>query len=1626
MKNPPHSSRLVRSSIAWLVLVAGVLCVSHTSWIMAATETWDGGHSSDDYWYANLNWADDTAPVSGDALIFAGTTRLNHYSYASSDPFIISSITFDATAGAFVINNGGGGTYRITGNIINNSTSLQTIKFPFTLAGSTTVWATAGDIKLEGVISGGSLTKNGSNTLTLTGSNTFTGGSYLTAGTTTVTTNTALGTGQIHIVYGVATLDLGADGLTISKNVFYGNWGAGYKTVQLDLPGSNTGTLSGQLDMRLGNSGHIRFNVGTDDTLTLSGKLHKGAGGGAGLTKEGAGTLIVSSSNAATYTGINRIEAGTLQVGTGGTGGYLNTESITNNGTLVYNRSDAITISNVISGTGNLTQNGSGTTTLSGANTYTGATTVNAGTLATSAADKIADTSDIVINAGGTFSLGGAETVASISGAGNIALGANTLTTSSSSSSTFSGVISGAGGLTKAGSGTLTLSGTNTHSGSTTINAGTLQIDGNIANSGLVINSGGIISPGTTAAADSFGTSSITINGGGYNWTLNTANGTAGSVWDQITSTGALTSSGVLTVYINGTPGDWNSANTYNWDIISANSINSFSAGNFATDFSNFGEASGTGSWTFSNPNTGIIRLTYTPTSDPLWSGGAGNWSTGFSPALTSGGNATFLGASGGTATNNIASGTLSSLSNITFDSVAGAYTIAANSGSAGNGSALTVTGAITTSSSATQTINMDVAPGSISIDAGTLVLGASGRLNSGSYSNTIANSGTLIYSGTNAQTISGVISGTGALTKNASSTLTLSGANTYTGATTINAGTLEIVAAGSLGSGTYAGNIANAGTLSYSSTSAQTLSGIISGSGALIKSASSTLTLSGNNTYTGSTTLNAGALTLANSAANSETIVGDITINGGTLNWSYNDQLADTSSVTMSSGVINLNKNETLNSLSVSGGTVSLSNSGNTVNANTFSFTGGVMWMGARTMNTTLNGAITLGDFTFQWGANAALYGGINIGGNIAVNAGATVDFVGLGGFPASNGRLTLTGNRVIDVGAGAAMNVGWGIAGTGFGITKNGTGTLTLSGSNTYTGTTTINAGTLVIGAGGTTGSLSTSSSITVNGTLSFNRSDDFGVANAISGSGNMIKNASNTLTLSGNNAYTGTTTINAGTLQIGGAGRLGGGDYSGNVSIASGATFQYSSSSSGASAKYQGNITGAGTLIKDSNNGELRLMGNNTIANIEINQGILDGRSDAGSLGGAGTTISLGDTSGSANATLQFAGSLNFTTKAGIIVRAGSSGTKTMINLTGVVTENTAITLNDDLTINDLNALTLGGVISGTGGLTKIGAGTTTLSGSNTYSGGTTLTTGTLVIGNSAAAGSGTITQADGTSLLKFDTTGTVANAMSIYNVATNQTITLSGNITAQNTTYDVASGTTTTLSGTISGSGGITKNGTGTLLVTGNNSYNGSTVINAGTLNAANANALGSNNTVEVNGGTLLVSTDNAINGKNIDLGGSGIGLAFSGNYSGLVNNLTLSNNSIIDLGDGSVSIMFDTFVMSTYMLDIYNWTGNDTDKVYFGPDLSDAALAKIRFHSGAVGVGDSFLGSGYDLGLQVTSWDASLSGYHIIPVPEPETWATGILLLLGGAVWLWRKRKKFTTPRNLEGAAPSAP
>jgi autotransporter-associated beta strand protein len=1281
------------------------------------------------------------------------------------------------------------------------------------------------------------------------------------------------------------------------------------------------------------------------------------------------------------------------------------------------------------------------------------------------------------------------------------------------------------------------------------VNGGTLQLSGNISSSALTLNSGGVISVGTNSSpttVNKVNASSLTINGGsGYAFTIGNISGgtvgTAGTDYDQLTTTGAITFNNTVanpfTVYLNGTPTNWSSSGSYTWNILSGASLSGFSSGNFIADTSAFGASLASGaSFTFGTSG-GNLTLTYGTAGTPVWAGGTGVWSGNFTPSLSTNLPMVFTGA-GGTATNDIASGNLSAVGAITFNSTAGAYTLAANAGSAGNGTALAVNGDITNNSANLQTINT-----ALSLSVNRTINTAAGNI-----------------------TIGGAISGAGGVTKNGSSTLTLSANNTYTGATTISAGTLEVSSTGLLGGGSYFAAISNAGSLLLGSNSNQTLGGVISGAGALTKNGTGSLILSGANTYTGNTTVNSGTLLLSGAgkvgpgslsvasgatfALNSwsQTVAG---LSGaGNITWGQS-----ASTVSDGSALISSAKNYTqkldfgwgggatvngvaFNSVATSGTGWALTGAGSSSsflggdtgsgyaqlmsdfyfggNPGILTFTGlttgayyeAVVYTqigswGDRPQNATFsnngstqftlsniqpekfgavvysfqaqgtNASITMAPTaagSFHWfGASLELVGtqtltvgdsgnydfsGV-ISGPIALNkvgsgtqtlsgnntynggttlnagqlninsatalgtgnftiAGGTIDntsgsaktltnnntqnwnadftFAGTNDLNMGTGNVTMNASRTVTVNAGN-FTVGGIISGASMGLTKNGSGTLVLSGANTYNGTTTINAGTLSIGAvdriadtsnlnvaGGTfdlggfnetLGSITGSGNITLGaGTLTTNSTSNTTFSGLISGTGGLTKNGTSTLTLSGNNTYNGTTTISAGTIEIAAAGRLGAGNYTGNISnsgvlIYSGTNNQI----------LGGVISGSGALTQNGS-GTLTLNGNNTYTGTTtINTGTLQ-ISSTGLLGGGNYSGNISN-----SGTFDFASNSN---------------------------------------------QTLSGVISGIGALTKNGTGTLTLAGNNNYSGGTTLNTGTLVIGNAAAAGTGTITQANGSSLLKIDTTGTITNDMSVYNVLASQSATLSGAITVNNATWDIDTGDTLTISGAVSGNGGVTKNGGGTLVLSGNNTYLAPTVINAGTLNAASVNALGSNNTVTVYGGSLLVTADDAINGMTVTLNSTSTtvaGLAFNGTYSGLVDNLTLSKNSIIDLGNGSVSIMFDTFVMNSFTLDIYNWTGttlsnggtgNDTDKVYFGPDLSDAALAKIYFHSGAVGGGDSFLGSGYDLGLQQTSWDSGLEGYHIIPVPEPETYATGLLLLLGSAWWMWRKRSVFTT------------
>ena len=244
-----------------------------------------------------------------------------------------------------------GGTLQVTGIALN--TLPNTIAYGAN-GGTFDIVAAANTFSISQALAGaGALTKTGAGTLALTGDNTYSGGTTISAG----------------------TLQLGNGGTT----------------------GSVVGNIL--------NNAILAFN--RSNTLTFGGVI---SGTGA-VHQDGAGTTILTADN--TYTGGTTINAGTLQLGNGGTGGSI-AGNVLNNGTLAFNRSDAVTFGGVISGTGALQQNGAGSTNLTATNIFTGATTVNAGTLFVNG--SIATSSGVTVNSGGTLGGTGALPKVTING----------------------------------------------------------------------------------------------------------------------------------------------------------------------------------------------------------------------------------------------------------------------------------------------------------------------------------------------------------------------------------------------------------------------------------------------------------------------------------------------------------------------------------------------------------------------------------------------------------------------------------------------------------------------------------------------------------------------------------------------------------------------------------------------------------------------------------------------------------------------------------------------------------------------------------------------------------------------------------------------------------------------------------------------------------------------------------------------------------------------------------------------------------------------------------------------------------------------------------------------------------
>ncbi|EDT6754518.1 fibronectin-binding autotransporter adhesin ShdA, partial [Salmonella enterica subsp. enterica] len=342
------------------------------------------------------------------------------------------------------------------------------------------------------------------------------------------------------------------------------------------------------------------------------------------------------------------------------------------------------------------------------------------------------------------------------------------------------------------------------------------------------------------------------------------------------------------------------------------------------------------------------------------------------------------------------------------------------------------------------------------------------------------------------------------------------------------------------------------------------------------------------------------------------------------------------------------------------------------------------------------------------------------------------------------SLGTGTIANSSVLQVGEGELENT---LSGTGS-LVKTGTGELTLSGDNSYSGGTTITGGTLTADHADSLGT----GTIANSGVLKVGEGE---LENTLSGTGSLVKTGTGELTLSGDNTYSGGTTITGGTLTADNADSLGTGAVANNGVLQVG------------DGELKNTLSGTGSLVKIGT-GELTLNGDNDYS--------------------GGTTIDDGVL---------------------IADNADSLGT-------GAVANNGVLQVGEGELKNTL---------SGTGSLVKIGTGELTLSGDNTYSGGTTISGGTLTADHADSLGSGDI-----------DNSGVL----------------------------QVGEGE---LENTLSGSGSLVKTGTGELTLSGdNNTYFGDTTIAGGTLIAANVNALGSGNID--NSGTLMLDANGAFKLANV--------------------------------------------------------------------------------------------------------------------------------------------------------------
>ena len=1139
----------------------------------------------------------------------------------------------------------------------------HTISAPIGLAASQTWTVNAGAaLTVSGVITdfgaGNSLTKDGAGTLQLSGANTFLGGLVIKAGT--VVDNTANGAGFSNVssltlgdtggstTPAVLNFNFSVGALTsVTPINVVGNgqaqtdmikWDAGCAyslthsgaitlgnnatlTVDHASPTSNdghdvtfSGNVSGSGNLVIGNEGNgitsrVIFsgtsvnnsgsitNNGTGNVpTTISGNIGLSV---TGVTQNSANSkLILSGANL--YTGPTTITLGTLQIGNAGTtGSLLPSSAITDNGTLMFNRTNTVTqgidFASAISGTGGLTQAGSGTLILSGTNTYNGPTLVNAGVLQYNNVGAIAGTSltrniyygyNCTVAAGyaidqtflgrldpsstGTVALGGVNSSNNLdfsSGGANLSgyLGAT------STGAVYTGTLTPQGTTYRlgGGGGTLTLSNANAVTGS----GNSLVVRGSVVGTSIV----------NLTNANDVGTVTVNANtlqlsgpNGALNGTSPTIN--LNAFYDGIANT---TPVGAMIV-------DNTGAGNNNNARISDNAAFNFGGGTFT--YKGYNTAGTNSTETIGNlalvgsAAQSTFTVTFGSTNTAVVTAGTLTRAAGMGTMLVNGVN---LGKD---------STSIASVARL----IPSAPTLVGTTAALSTGDGTNGTGA----GAAKDTMIVPFLVGEATSTAGGLGT-AGGTANTFVTYNATTGlrplnptdefTNNAITSGTNTR----IVTATNSTSTTAINSLVLNTANNVTGIT-ITDGTALTVTSGAVLFVTGTTTIAPSGTtgtldfgaaegiVTVDSGVTSVISTPITGSGGLTKSGAGTLTLSGANTgLSGNFTLLSGTVQPGSLTTTSGTIspfgTGSINIYGGGF-----AHAQDNNGYSLSSTNINVYGDFSAESSGNVGitfqGPVTLFNGTRTISSSVNNGGAGPHFTGAigdggngYGLNKTGAGVIYLDNTASTYSGKTSVYAGVltvasiaNLSANSALGApttaaAGTIDLYPGTTFGVSSGSSSYSTNRVLNLAGGPGTVT---LSGFTNGNTTSFNGGITATGYGPKTIALSMGAGNPSIVIGAITDSTDSPTQLTMSG-----------------GNGNSI-------TLNGVNTFTGpiTSTFTA-NLIVGGSGKLGNGNYAGAISNTG--TFNYASS---ATQTLSGVISNTGKLTM-SGSGTLTLSGANT---------------------------------------------------------------------------------------------------------------------------------------------------------------------------------------------------------------------------------------------------------------------------------------------------------------------------------------------------------------------------------------------------------------------------------------------